>query len=78
MTVCINVVWFGHHLAKMQWLGVFVVFTGIMMEIISNYNLAEKILPNHNVRSREGEHYNKIVPKEEEVAGYEGKFCEGV
>jgi drug/metabolite transporter (DMT)-like permease len=64
VTVCINVLWFGHHLAKMQWLGIAIVFGGIMMEIINNYNLASKILPNNDVRSREGEKYNKIIPKE--------------
>jgi hypothetical protein len=64
MTVCINVLWFGHHLTKMQWLGIVIVFGGIMMEIINNYNLASKILPSNDVRSKEGEKYNKIIPKE--------------
>jgi len=48
----------------MQWLGILIVFGGIMMEIINNYNLASKILPNYDVRSKEGEKYNKIIPKE--------------
>jgi len=82
MTVCVNVVWFGHKLAKMQWLGIVIVFAGIMMEIVNNYNLASKILPNHNVRSKEGENYNKIVPKDEKeeefTNRYDANICDGV
>ena len=49
----------------MQWLGICIVFSGIMIEIINNYNLASRLLPNHNVRNREGKNYSKIVPKDE-------------
>jgi drug/metabolite transporter (DMT)-like permease len=63
LTVCINVLWFGHHLAPMQWFGIFLVFGGIMVEIINNYSLANKILPNLNIRNREGQNYNKIIAK---------------
>ncbi len=52
LNVCVNVLWYGHHLAPMQWFGIAIVFTGIMIEIINNYNLASRILPNHNVRNR--------------------------
>lgn len=63
----------------MQWLGIAIVFAGIMIEIINNYNLADKILPNPDVRNREGENYKKIVVKDEELTvGYEGNICEGV
>ena len=79
MTVCINVVWYGHHLMKMQWLGILIVFSGIMVEIINNYNLASKILPNKNVCNKQGNHYNKIVLKEEEYnVKYEDNIGEGV
>lgn len=61
MTVCVNVVWFGHRLAGMQWVGIMLVFGGILFEVISNYNLANRILPDMNVRNREGKHYNKLV-----------------
>lgn len=60
-----NVLWYGHHLVAMQWLGIFVVFSGIMIEIINNYNLASRLIPNHNVRSRDGKNYSKIIPKDE-------------
>ena len=71
MTVVVNVIWYGHHLVLMQWLGVILVFGGIMMEVVANYNLANKILPNKNIKNREGQNYNKIVPKDEEVnVGY--------
>jgi hypothetical protein len=49
----------------MQWAGVVMVFGAILSEVVSNYNLAAKILPNENVREREGKNYNKIVVKEE-------------
>lgn len=66
----------------MQWLGIVIVFAGIMMEIVNNYNLASKILPNHNVRSKEGENYNKIVPKDEKeeefTNRYDANICDGV
>ena len=52
MTVVVNVLWYGHHLVLMQWLGVVLVFGGIMMEVIANYNLANKILPNKNIKNR--------------------------
>jgi drug/metabolite transporter (DMT)-like permease len=52
LTVCINVMWFGHHLVKMQWFGIVMVFSGIMVEIVNNYNLASKILPNENIRNK--------------------------
>ncbi len=51
-TVCLNIAWYGHHLSAMQWVGIFVVFTGIMVEIFNNYNLANKILPNENITNR--------------------------
>jgi hypothetical protein len=47
----------------LQWLGIFIVFAGVMIEIISNYNLASKILPNENIRNREGKNYNKVKVK---------------
>lgn len=80
LTVCINVAWYGHHLAKMQWAGICLVFSGIMIEIINNYNLASKILPNDNIRSREGQHYNKLSPPQEEDLNtrYEDHLSEGV
>lgn len=62
LTVCLNVAWYGHHLAAMQWVGIFIVFAGIAVEIAANYNLASKILPNDSTRSREGKNYSKIVP----------------
>ncbi len=31
LTICINVAWYGHHLAKMQWLGILIVFSGILI-----------------------------------------------
>jgi hypothetical protein len=70
-TVIINVLWYGHHLQWGQWLGVALVFGGIMVEVITNYNLGNRILPNKNIRNREGQHYNKLVPKDEELnVGY--------
>lgn len=60
LTVCVNVSWYGHHLMGMQWLGIFIVFAGVMIEIISNYNLASKILPNDSIRNREGKNYSKV------------------
>jgi len=30
ITVCVNIVWYGHHLGVMQWVGVVVVFGGIL------------------------------------------------
>jgi hypothetical protein len=65
LTICVNVVWYGHHLAAMQWVGILIVFAGVTAEIFSNYNLASRILPNDNVRNREGKNYSKIVPKDE-------------
>jgi multidrug transporter EmrE-like cation transporter len=65
LTICLNVIWYGHHLAAMQWFGIFIVFAGIMVEIISNYSLTSRILPNDNIRNREGKNYNKIIAKEE-------------
>ena len=53
-TVLINVLWYGHHLKILQWVGISLVFGGIMVEIVNNYNLASKILPNENIRNREG------------------------
>lgn len=52
LTICMNVLWFGHHLVPLQWLGIFIVFTGIIIEISNNYNLARKLLPNDNIRNR--------------------------
>lgn len=66
LNVCLNVFWYGHHLLPLQWLGIAIVFSGILFEIIGNYNLASKILPNHNNRKREGKNYNKIYPNDEE------------
>ena len=43
LTVCINVVWYGHTLALMQWLGIFLVFGAILLEVGLNFNIAEKI-----------------------------------
>ena len=51
LTICINVVWYGHHLNKMQWFGIIMVFGGIMVEIVNNYKLADKILPNNNIKN---------------------------
>lgn len=65
LTICINLLWFGHHLVAMQWVGIFIVFTGIIIEISSNYNLARKILPNDNIRNKEGKNYNKVIAKDE-------------
>ena len=64
LTVIINVLWYGHHLVIAQWFGVALVFGGIMMEVVTNYNLSNKILPNSNIKNREGQNYNKIVPKD--------------
>ena len=54
MTICINVAWYGHHLHAMQWVGIFLVFAGIMVELVSNYNLLDKIVPNKNKRGANG------------------------
>ena len=60
ITVCFNVFWFGHHLATLQWVGIGVICLGIAVEIINNYNLADRILPNEDVSYREGKPYNKL------------------
>lgn len=60
LTLCVNNFWYGHHLAALQWMGVFLVFAGVMIEVINNYNLAQRLLPNSNVRNREGQQYNKL------------------
>jgi hypothetical protein len=39
---------------------------------VSNYNLARKILPNENVRNREGQNYNKVIAKEDYLGRNEG------
>jgi multidrug transporter EmrE-like cation transporter len=39
-TVCINVAYYGHHLAPLQWFSILLVFGGVFIEIINNYNLA--------------------------------------
>ena len=71
ITVVVNVLWYGHHLKILQWFGIALVFGGIMVEIVNNYNLANKILPNKNIRNREGQNYNKIIPKDEDInVGY--------
>jgi drug/metabolite transporter (DMT)-like permease len=31
MTVCVNILWFGHHLALLQWVGVALVFGAILV-----------------------------------------------
>ena len=46
ITICFNVFWFGHHLAVMQWVGICIICIGVLVEIINNYNLADRILPN--------------------------------
>jgi hypothetical protein len=65
LNICVNLAWYGHHLAAMQWVGIVIVFAGIMVEIVNNYNLASRLIPNDNIRNREGKNYNKIVLKEE-------------
>ena len=71
LTVVLNVFWFGHTLKWMQWVGIALVFGGIMVEIVTNYNLANRILPNKNIRNRAGANYNKIIPKDEDFkVGY--------
>lgn len=60
ITVCVNILWFGHHLRPMQWLGVVLVFGAILSEVVNNYNLAARIMPNQNVRAREGQNYSKV------------------
>ena len=39
-TVGINVFYYGHHLAGLQWMSIGLVFGGVLIEIINNYNLA--------------------------------------
>jgi uncharacterized membrane protein len=62
LNVCLNVFWYGHHLVLMQWLGIAIVFSGILIEIVGNYNLASKKLPNHNVRNREANIITRSSP----------------
>jgi UDP-galactose transporter B1 len=52
LTVCVNVLWFGRHLAFMQWIGIVMLFGGILIEIISNYKLMDKIIPNENTMKK--------------------------
>jgi UDP-galactose transporter B1 len=53
-TVCVNVLWFGHNLKGLQWLGILMVFGGVLFEIISNYNLGAKMMKNEEERKKEG------------------------
>lgn len=79
LTVCINVMWYGHRLANMQWVGIFLVFSGIMVEVVSNYSLVDKIMPNRNVLNYQGNQYDKIMPKDEDFnTGYGVQNFDGV
>lgn len=42
LSICLNVFWFGRTLLPLQWVGVAMVFGGIMIEVVCNYELVSK------------------------------------
>ncbi len=52
ITVCINALWFGHQIVLIQWLGILMVFSGVLIEIMSNYQILDRITANENIKKR--------------------------
>ena len=48
-TICLNILWYGHQLMLMQWVGIVIVFIGVMVEVAHNHGLvclgAPKTIP---------------------------------
>ncbi len=42
ITVGISILYFGHHVTSLQFLGIVLVFAGVLLEITLNYKLLQK------------------------------------